>query len=61
MAKKKNNSGRKPIDPSERVILVGFYVKKKVIDMLGGMVSIRDKAKKEMEAEAWRTEVKLRS
>lgn len=45
MAKKKQKGGRKRIDPSEKVILVGFYVKKSVVEQVGGMDQAREIAK----------------
>ncbi len=46
---KKNKSGRKKVDPREKVILVGFYTKKSVVDNCGGMSTVRDIAKKYVE------------
>jgi len=45
MAKKKQKGGRKPVEPAEKVILVGFYTKKKFIDETGGMEKARIIAK----------------
>lgn len=54
MVKKKSNSGRNPVIPSEKVILVGFYTKKRIVDSVGGMEAAREMAKRfvEMKAEA---------
>lgn len=52
MAKKKSNSGRKPVEPAERIILVGFYVKRKYVDALGGMDRVREISKLEIEGRA---------
>lgn len=43
--KKKQKTGRKPVEPSEKVILVGFYVRQKVVDANGGMDKLREKCK----------------
>lgn len=48
MAKKKTG-GRKPVEPAEKVMLVGFYTKKKVIDKAGGMEQVREAAKNYVE------------
>lgn len=45
MAKKKNNGGRKPIEPAEKAILVGFYIKKKFVDLVGGKEKARQIAR----------------
>jgi hypothetical protein len=45
MAKKKNNGGRKPLKPSERAILVGFYIKSADVDFIGGIEKAREIAK----------------
>jgi hypothetical protein len=52
MAKKKSTSGRKPVNPSEKVILVGFYTKRSVIETLGGMDQAREIAKNYIEGRA---------
>lgn len=57
MAKKKQSVGRKPVKPSEKVILVGFYTKRSVIDSLGGMDRIREIAKEYVESRAEADEV----
>lgn len=49
MAKKKQKGGRKPVEPSEKVILVGFYTKKRVIDKVGGMEEARKLGKEAVE------------
>ncbi len=49
MAKKKQKSGRKPINDQEKVVLVGFYVKRYIIDALGGMDKVRELSKYEVE------------
>jgi hypothetical protein len=49
MAKKKQNSGRKPVEPLEKVILVGFYTKRKVVENAGGMDAARQEAKEYFE------------
>jgi hypothetical protein len=49
MAKKKQKGGRKPIDPKERVILVGFYVKNSFVEQVGGMGRAREIAKESVE------------
>lgn len=49
MAKKRNKGGRKPVDPEEKVILVGFYVKQKFVTKIGGMDRAREYAKAELE------------
>lgn len=48
MAKKKSG-GRKPVEPAEKVILVGFYTKKKVVDKAGGMEQAREIVKNYLE------------
>lgn len=50
MAKKKQKGGRKPVEPSEKVILVGFYTKKKVVDDVGGMEEARKLCKEFIES-----------
>lgn len=52
MAKKKKKGGRNRINPSEKVILVGFYTKKSVVDTLGGMETARSYAKETIENQA---------
>lgn len=42
MAKKKSKSGRKPVEPEEKVILVGFYIKRKYVDKVGGIERARE-------------------
>lgn len=49
MAKKKQKGGRKRIDPEEKVILVGFYVKNNYVKRVGGMSRARDIAKESVE------------
>ena len=50
MAKKKSNVGRKPVEPSERIVLVGFYTKQSIIDHLGGKDAVRKMCKNWIEA-----------
>ncbi len=45
MAKKKKTGGRNPVEPAEKVILVGFYAKQKFIDAVGGMEEARNIAR----------------
>lgn len=45
MAKKKKTGGRNPVEPAEKVILVGFYTKQKNVDKAGGMPRARNQAK----------------
>lgn len=55
MAKKKNKAnrgGRKPVQPSEKMVLVGFYVKQWMIDLLGGKDKTREMAKNSIEVAA---------
>lgn len=52
MAKRKQKSGRKPVDPSKRVVMVGFYVQQSIIDLLGGMEKTREIAKSHVEHKA---------
>lgn len=49
MAKKKQKGGRKPVDPKEKVILVGFYVKNNYVQQVGGMERAREIAKESIE------------
>lgn len=49
MAKKKNKGGRKPVDPREKVVLVGFYVKNSYVQRVGGMDRAREIAKETIE------------
>ncbi len=49
MAKKKKTGGRNPVEPSEKVILVGFYTKQRFVDEVGGMVEARKLAKDALE------------
>lgn len=51
MAKKKKSGGRKSVKPAEKVILVGFYTKRAIIDGLGGMEKTREIAKNHVEGE----------
>lgn len=50
--KKTNRGGRKPVEPSKRMILVGFYVQQSVIDLLGGKDKTREIAKEYVEHKA---------
>lgn len=38
---KKIKQGRKKVEPSEKVILVGFYIKRKMVEKVGGMDQAR--------------------
>lgn len=49
MAKKKKTGGRNHVEPSEKVILVGFYTKQRFVDEVGGMVEARKIAKESLE------------
>lgn len=49
MAKKKKSGGRNPVEPSEKVILVGFYTKQRIVDDVGGMAEARKLAKESLE------------
>lgn len=49
MAKKKQKSGRKPVDPEEKIILVGFYIARKFVDRVGGISRAREIARKQVE------------
>lgn len=49
MAKKKSKGGRKKVDPKEKVVLVGFYVKNRFIEEVGGMETARAIAKASLE------------
>jgi len=49
---KKIKTGRKKIEHSEKVILVGFYTKRKFVEALGGMDKVRDMCKGEVEGQA---------
>lgn len=49
MAKKKRSGGRNPVEPQEKVILVGFYTKKKFVDEVGGMDEARKLGKEAVE------------
>lgn len=42
---KKIKTGRKKVEPQEKVILVGFYTKRKFIEKVGGMEKARQMAK----------------
>lgn len=46
---KKLKTGRKKVEASEKVILVGFYTKKKFVDNVGGMEQAREMAKNYLE------------
>lgn len=46
---KKIKTGRKKVEPAEKVILVGFYTKRKVVDNAGGMEVARETAKNYLE------------
>ena len=53
-----NNAGRKALpEPSDKVILVGFYVKKSVVDSVGGMDMARLIVKNYLESRAEADEV----
>lgn len=43
---------RAKVDPQEKVILVGFYIKKNFVDMAGGMNTVRELAKEYIESVA---------
>jgi hypothetical protein len=47
---KKIKTGRKKVDPAEKVILVGFYTKQKVVNQIGGMERAREIAKNTVES-----------
>lgn len=49
MAKKKSKGGRKKVDPKEKVVLVGFYIKTRFIEEIGGMENARAFAKASIE------------
>lgn len=46
---KKQKTGRKKVEPAEKVILVGFYTQKKNVDRLGGLPETRNKCKEMVE------------
>jgi hypothetical protein len=46
---KKIKTGRKKVAPEKKVILVGFYTRKEVVDMNGGMEQTRELAKQYIE------------
>lgn len=46
---KKIKTGRKKIDPAEKVILVGFYTKQSNVTRVGGMERAREIAKDSVE------------
>ncbi len=50
--KRKQKTGRKPVEPSEKVILVGFYTKRKFVDIQGGMAKVRELCKLMTEGQA---------
>jgi excinuclease UvrABC nuclease subunit len=37
-----DSSGRKPVSPEEKVILVGFYIKRKIVESVGGISKARE-------------------
>jgi hypothetical protein len=41
----KQGRGRKPLEASEKMILVGFYTKQYIVDKLGGKDFVRGMAK----------------
>lgn len=47
-----NKSGRKKIDESKKIVLVGFYTKKEVVDASGGMDKCRELSKDYIEGRA---------
>ena len=49
MAKKKSKSGRRPVEPEEKVILVGFYIKQKFVTRVGGISRAREIAANQLE------------
>jgi len=49
MAKKKTKTGRKKVDPANKVILLGFYTKRSNIDAVGGMDKARTLCKEMFE------------
>lgn len=46
---RKTKLGRRPIDPAEKKVLLGFYTTQKYIDKLGGLDRARSLAKLEFE------------
>lgn len=58
MAKKKKTGGRNPVEPAEKVVLVGFYTKKKFIDFVGGMEKARKFSKDQLEANMYAASAK---
>lgn len=46
----KQKPGRKKVAPAEKVVLVGFYTKKRHIEEKGGMVAVREKCKELIES-----------
>lgn len=50
MAKKKKSGGRKPVEPLEKVVLVGFYTKQKNVEHFGGLSQARAFCKETLEA-----------
>lgn len=51
--KKASILGRKPVAPEKKAILVGFYVRQEVINMVGGMDAARQMAKGYIERVAY--------
>jgi len=49
---KKIKTGRKKVSPEKKVILVGFYTRKEVVDINGGMEQTRELAKQYIESVA---------
>lgn len=48
---KKIKTGRRKVDPQEKMILVGFYTKTKIVNKAGGIAVAREFAKEKFEAE----------
>lgn len=44
-----DSAGRKKVDPKEKVVLVGFYIKNRFIEEIGGMENARVFAKASIE------------
>jgi hypothetical protein len=47
---KKIKTGRKKVSPEKKIILVGFYTRKEVVDINGGMEQTRELAKQYIES-----------
>ena len=44
MTTEKKKSGRKPINPAEKIVQISVYTKQGIVDLLGGEVKVKELA-----------------